>query len=141
MLAKTLASSPVKVVALQGQIALARFAYLRQVHATAENFRSGRLTRDQARAEIMGEVCAFAKASGLTQRLQSSRLRPRPRAGSRRCLTVPPSQMKRSAFHLGRWHSRSVTDLLARDDVPSILNVLLEVFTFANWPLPAEAIC
>jgi hypothetical protein len=51
--------------AMQARIGQSRLAYIKSVHDAVSEFKSGKLTRDQARAKIMGAVGNFAVDSGL----------------------------------------------------------------------------
>jgi hypothetical protein len=51
---------------MEKKIAASRLAYINGVHQVAVHLRAGSITRDQAKAEIMGLVCKWSVESGLT---------------------------------------------------------------------------
>jgi hypothetical protein len=64
-LAKALVQSNAGAQALAKRVNQARLVYINAVHEAAQQFKAGEITRDQARAKIMGAVCNFAVDSGL----------------------------------------------------------------------------
>jgi hypothetical protein len=64
-LSTALLGSAKKAAVMQPRIAQARLAYINAVHEAVQGFKGGSLTRDQARAKIMGAIGQFAVNSGL----------------------------------------------------------------------------
>jgi hypothetical protein len=74
-LSKALLGNSAKAAAMQTQIGRARLSYLNAVHDAVQEFKSGAITRDQARAKIMGAVGTFAVDSGLAQAFNARALK------------------------------------------------------------------
>ncbi len=65
-LAKALLGSETAAQKMLPRINQARLAYINAVHEAGVEFKAGKLTRDQARAKIMGAIGNFAVDSGLS---------------------------------------------------------------------------
>lgn len=65
-LSKALLGSTAGEQFMAKKIGVARLAYINGVHKVVEMFRAGQVTREQARADIMGLVCIWSVDSGLT---------------------------------------------------------------------------